>query len=153
MNPTPVPRPGLSGAILDLARKCVASLPSRYHVCLFSYIDIIHYLVYPVYSENTLNSLYDFCSSCVLSIINNSVILKEVAEMSASSAIRHRLSDIGMSQKQLATLVGISAQNLQNKLNRDNFSSKELVDICKVIGLKLTMVERNPGKYVIDYEE
>lgn len=72
--------------------------------------------------------------------------------MSASSAIRQRLSDIGMSQRQLAFAMGTSAQNFQNKLNRDNFSSQELAEICKILGLKLTMVEKNPGKYVIDYE-
>ena len=72
--------------------------------------------------------------------------------MSASSAIRQRLSDIGMSQRQLAIALGISAQNFQNKLNRDNFSSQELAEMCKILGLKLTMVEKNPGKYVIDYE-
>lgn len=72
--------------------------------------------------------------------------------MSASSAIRRRLSDMGMSQRQLAIALGISAQNFQNKLNRDNFSSQELAEMCKILGLKLTMVEKNPGKYVIDYE-
>mgnify|MGYP002510032983 CR=1 FL=1 len=72
--------------------------------------------------------------------------------MSASSAIRKRLSDIGMSQRQLAFALGTSAQNFQNKLHRDNFTTQELVEICKILGLTLTMVEKNPGKYVIDYD-
>lgn len=72
--------------------------------------------------------------------------------MSASSAIRQRLIDIGMSQTQLAEAIGTNRQNLGNKLKRDNFSAKELEAICKVIGLKLTMVEGDPGKYVIKYE-
>lgn len=72
--------------------------------------------------------------------------------MSASSAIRQRLFDIGMSQRQLAISLGISAQNFQNKLNRDNFSSRELTEICKILRLKLAMVEKNPGKYVIEYD-
>lgn len=72
--------------------------------------------------------------------------------MSASSAIRQRLIDIGMSQTQLAEAIGTNRQNLGNKLKRDNFSAKELEAICKVIGLNLTMVEGDPGKYVISYE-
>lgn len=38
MNPTPVPRSGLGGSILDLARKCTASPSSRYHVWLFNFL-------------------------------------------------------------------------------------------------------------------
>lgn len=72
--------------------------------------------------------------------------------MSASSAIRQRLIDIGMSQTQLAEAIGTNRQNLGNKLKRDNFSAKELEAICKVIGLNLTMVEGDPGKYAIKYE-
>lgn len=72
--------------------------------------------------------------------------------MSASSAIRKRLEDIGMTQMQLAEALGTNRQNLGNKLRRDNFSAKELEAICKVIGLKLAMVEGSPGKYVIEYD-
>lgn len=72
--------------------------------------------------------------------------------MSASSAIRQRLQDIGMTQIQLAEALGTNRQNLGNKLRRDNFSAQELAAICKIIGLKLTMVETVPGKYVIEYE-
>lgn len=71
--------------------------------------------------------------------------------MSASSAIRQRLKDIGMSQTQLAEALGTNKQNLGNKLHRDNFSARELFDICQVIGLRLTMVEDDPGKYPIEY--
>lgn len=72
--------------------------------------------------------------------------------MSASSAIRKRLDDIGMTQMQLAEALGTNRQNLGNKLRRDNFSARELEAICKIIGLKLAMVESDPGKYVIEYE-
>lgn len=72
--------------------------------------------------------------------------------MSASSSIRKRLNDIGMTQTQLAEALGTNRQNLNNKLHRDNFTTQELTEICKVLGLKLTMVEKNPGKYVIDYD-
>lgn len=72
--------------------------------------------------------------------------------MSASTAIRKRLADIGMTQIQLAEALGTNRQNLGNKLRRDNFSARELESICKVLGLRLTMVESNPGEYVIEYE-
>ncbi|WP_298030056.1 helix-turn-helix transcriptional regulator [uncultured Dysosmobacter sp.] len=73
--------------------------------------------------------------------------------MSASSAIRKRLEDIGMTQMQLAEALGTNRQNLGNKLRRDNFSARELEAICKVMGLKLAMVDGNPGEYVIEYVE
>ena len=53
--------------------------------------------------------------------------------MSASSAIRERLKDIGMTQMQLAEALGTNRQNLGNKLRRDNFSAQELENICKVV--------------------
>lgn len=71
--------------------------------------------------------------------------------MSASSAIRQRLKDIGMSQTQLAEALGTNKQNLGNKLRRDNFSARELFNICQVIGLRLTMTEGDSGKYPIEY--
>jgi transcriptional regulator with XRE-family HTH domain len=73
--------------------------------------------------------------------------------VSASSAIRKRLDDIGMTQIQLAEALGTNRQNLGNKLRRDNFSARELEAICKIIGLKLAMVEGNPGEYVIEYTQ
>lgn len=71
--------------------------------------------------------------------------------MSASSAIRQRLKDIGMSQTQLAEALGTNKQNLGNKLRRDNFSARELFDICQVVGLHLAMIETVPEKYTIEY--
>lgn len=72
--------------------------------------------------------------------------------MSASSAIKKRLQDLEMTQIELARQMGTTRQNLGNKMNRDNFSTKELSEICEILGLKLTMVEANPGKYVIEYQ-
>lgn len=36
----------------------------------------------------------------------------------------------------LADMVGTSRQNLTNKLNRDNFSEQELIEIAKALGCK-----------------
>lgn len=71
--------------------------------------------------------------------------------MSASSAIKKRLEDIGMTQTQLAEALGTNRQNLGNKLRRDNFTARELEQIALIIGLKLTMIEGDAGKYVIEY--
>lgn len=71
--------------------------------------------------------------------------------MSASSAIKKRLEDIGMTQTQLAEALGTNRQNLGNKLRRDNFTAKELERISKIIGLKLTMTDGDPGRYAIEY--
>ncbi len=73
--------------------------------------------------------------------------------MSASSAIKKRLTDIEMSQTELAERLGTNRQNLGNKLRRDNFSARELESICKIIGLKLTMTDSDPGLYVIEYSD
>ena len=73
--------------------------------------------------------------------------------MSASSAIKKRLEDIGMTQTQLAEALGTNRQNLGNKLRRDNFTAKELERISKIIGLKLTMTDGDPGRYAIEYVE
>ena len=71
--------------------------------------------------------------------------------MSATAAIKNRLKDIGMSQIELAQKIGITRQNLNNKLSRDNFTSKELDKICKAIGLKLVAVDKNGKDYIIEY--
>ncbi len=73
--------------------------------------------------------------------------------MSASSAIKQRLEDINMSQSELARKLEIDRQNLYHKLQRDNFSSQELDQICKVLKLKLIMVDENKKEYLIEYDK
>lgn len=73
--------------------------------------------------------------------------------MSASSAIKQRLEDIEMSQSELARQLKIDRQNLYHKLQRDNFSSQELNEICKILKLKLIMVDENKKEYLIEYDK
>ncbi|MCD8008211.1 MAG: helix-turn-helix domain-containing protein [Clostridiales bacterium] len=73
--------------------------------------------------------------------------------MTATEAIKQRLKDIHMTQAELAAKIGTTKQNLNNKLSRDNFSSRELAEICKAMGLILAFVETEPGPYTIDYTE
>lgn len=73
--------------------------------------------------------------------------------MSASSAIKQRLIDMKMSQSELARQLETDRQNLYHKFQRDNFSSQELDQICKILNMKLIMIdETDSGKqYKIEY--
>ena len=72
--------------------------------------------------------------------------------MSATTVIKDRLNDIGMSQIELANQIGITRQNLNNKLARDNFTAKELDKICKILNLKLTATSEDGKEYTISYQ-
>lgn len=72
--------------------------------------------------------------------------------MSISKVIRNVLSDKGISQVELAEKVNVTKQNLSNKLNRDNFSTLELVEIADALNMKLILKNESDGKeYLIDY--
>ena len=72
--------------------------------------------------------------------------------MSISKVIRNVLSDKGISQVELAEKVNVTKQNLSNKLNRDNFSTLELVEIADALNMKLILKNESDGKeYFIDY--
>ena len=73
--------------------------------------------------------------------------------MSASTAIKQRLADLKINQIELANMLGITKQNLNNKLQRDNFSSQELDQICKVLNMKLIMVDEGKHEYLIQYDK
>lgn len=73
--------------------------------------------------------------------------------MSASSAIKQRLEDLNMSQSELARLLNTDRQNMYHKLQRDNFSSRELDQICKILKLKLIMIDENKKEYLIEYDK
>ena len=49
-----------------------------------------------------------------------------------------------LSESELARRLGISPQNLHNKMKRDNFSEKELCEIANALGLKLEISFVNP---------
>lgn len=71
--------------------------------------------------------------------------------MTVSEFIKIRLKEINSNQSELAKELNITKQNLNNKLNRDNFSSQEIIKILKV--LKCDFVFKDSDKeYKIDYE-
>ncbi len=70
--------------------------------------------------------------------------------MTVSEYIKHRLKDLSISQSELADQLGITKQNMNNKLSRDNFTSQELCKIAQILQFTVT-VDDNTGKTVISY--
>ena len=73
--------------------------------------------------------------------------------MSATNAIKQRLSDLNMSQADLALKIGITRQNLTNKMTRDNFTTKELFKICNALNLTIKLKDKKGKEYTIAYDE
>ena len=53
--------------------------------------------------------------------------------LSAAEKIRILLKRRNMSIKQLADILGVTSQNVCNKLSRNNFSEKELIEIAAAL--------------------
>lgn len=74
--------------------------------------------------------------------------------MSATEAIKNILKDKNITQVELAEKIKITKQNLSNKMNRDNFSTLELVEIADALNMKLLLKNISDEKeYLIDYPE
>lgn len=71
--------------------------------------------------------------------------------MSVASVIKQRLSELDMTQTELAEKIGTTRQNLANKMARDNFSSKELCSIGEALSLKLILKDTKGNEYTIKY--
>jgi transcriptional regulator with XRE-family HTH domain len=71
--------------------------------------------------------------------------------MSVASVIKQRLSELDMTQTELAEKIGTTRQNLANKMTRDNFSSKELCSIGEALDLKLVLKDTKGNEYTIKY--
>lgn len=70
--------------------------------------------------------------------------------MSMSEKIRIALLKRKMSITELASAIGSSQSNLSNKLKRDNFSEKELVEIANMLNcdFKGTLIMRDTGEEI-----
>lgn len=66
--------------------------------------------------------------------------------MAMSKKIKQLLIEKGITIKELASLLHTTPQNMTNKLSRDNFSDKELIEIANVLGCKYE------AKFIIEYE-
>lgn len=72
--------------------------------------------------------------------------------MSVTETIKNILRDKSISQAKLAENIKITSQNLSNKMNRDNFSTLELVEIADALDMNLILKNITDGKeYLIDY--
>lgn len=70
--------------------------------------------------------------------------------MSMSEKIRIALLKRKMSITELASAIETSQSNLSNKLKRDNFSEKELIQIADILNcdFKGTLVMRDTGEEI-----
>ena len=72
--------------------------------------------------------------------------------MSATEVIKGILRDKDIAQVELAEKINVTKQNLSNKMNRDNFSTLELVEIADALEMQLLLKNTSDGKeYIIDY--
>lgn len=78
----------------------------------------------------------------------------EEIDMSIKGTVKTILDDKNISQVELAEKIHITKQNLSNKMNRDNFSTLELVEIADALDMQLILKDNSSGKeYRIDYPE
>lgn len=78
---------------------------------------------------------------------------KDGIDMSARGVIKDIITDKNISQVELADRVHVTKQNFSNKMNRDNFSTLELVEIADALDMQLVLRDKSAdGKeYIIDY--
>lgn len=70
--------------------------------------------------------------------------------MTVSEYIRLRLKELSITQGDLADRLGITKQNMNNKLSRDNFTSQELCKIARILHFSVVL-DTDTGRTVIDY--
>ena len=65
--------------------------------------------------------------------------------MAMTETIRIALVKCGnLSESELARRMGISPQNLHNKMKRDNFTESDLREVAEALGLRLEIAFVNP---------
>lgn len=80
--------------------------------------------------------------------------MKGMIDMSATTVIKEILEDKQKSQVELAEEINVTRQNLSNKMNRDKFSTVELVEIADALEMNLILKDKENGKeYIIDYPD
>lgn len=80
--------------------------------------------------------------------------MRDGVDMSAKGVIKDIIKDKNITQVELAEKIHVTKQNLSNKMNRDNFSTLELVEIADALDMQLLLKNKSDGKeYAIDYPE
>ena len=71
-----------------------------------------------------------------------------------SDIVKSLLNKANVSQTEIASYLGCSVQSFRNKMNRDKFSTIELVEIADALEMNLILKDKADGtEYVIDYPE
>ena len=70
--------------------------------------------------------------------------------MSVVTVIKAILDEKHITKTELAERIGITKQNMSNKIKRDNFSALELVEIADALGVQLILKD-GKNEYRIDY--
>lgn len=74
--------------------------------------------------------------------------------LSASDTINEIIEKKNITKRTLAESINITEQNLYNKMKRDSFSGKELVEIGIKTGMKLVFIDKETGdQFDIQYNE
>ena len=70
--------------------------------------------------------------------------------MAVSDTIKQIAKLKGTSQKEIAESLGLTKQNMSNKMKRNTFSPDELVQIAEAVGMKLAFVDTDSKYYIIE---
>lgn len=74
--------------------------------------------------------------------------------MTVSEFINTITTNKKITKASLSELLKIKPNNLQNKINRDNFTSLELTELAEVLDMQLMFKDKSNGEeYIIDYPE
>lgn len=73
--------------------------------------------------------------------------------MTTSAIIKSLLIKKNMTQTELATKLGSTRQNFNNKMSRDNFTAKELFQISQILGSEILLKDSDGSEYIISYDK
>ena len=62
--------------------------------------------------------------------------------MAGSEQVRYMLQASATSTKELAKMLGINEQSMYNKLYRNSFSFKEILEIANLLGFEIQIVNQ-----------
>lgn len=73
--------------------------------------------------------------------------------MSTSDKVKGLLALNGRKQVELAEHFGMTSQSMNNKMNRDSWSAKDLMTVAEFTGCKLAFVLPDGNNIVLDRDE
>jgi transcriptional regulator with XRE-family HTH domain len=74
-------------------------------------------------------------------------------DMSAATIIKDILKIKHKTQAELAEELNVTRQNLSNKMNRDNFSTLELVEIADSLEMELILKDKDIESHINEYKK